>query len=243
MTKTIGMTFCLWRSSPITTLPTPPRTSLPSSQIKVITLVWKSPTTQFPLVPLNNWPRVWEMSNGSSASNSRSPVLSMSPVPNPGVLLFCPSLLEIKYGSIRAICRLDALPRNWISSRPVPFPSLRRSLRMLSASGSLSMKRVHNVFHASLLEPAPPDDIPLCTDSPPPPVEYSDHVEFEVAAILDSRVDRRRKDSGVLYLVQWAGFEGTAEEFSWEPVENVSNASAKVREFHRLHPGKPRPEA
>jgi len=52
-------------------------------------------------------------------------------------------------------------------------------------------------------EPALPNDIPLRTESPPPPVEYSDHVEFKVAAILDSRVDRRRKDSGVLYLVQW----------------------------------------
>jgi len=43
--------------------------------------------------------------------------------------------------------------------------------------------------------------------------------------------------------VQWAGFEGTAEEFSWEPLENVSNASAMVHEFHHLYPGKPRPEA
>jgi len=125
-----------------------------------------------------------------------------------------------------------------------PFPIIEKiSSHAFRLGLPLSMKRVHNVFHASLLEPAPPNDIPLRTESPPPPVEYSDHVEFEVAAILDSRVDRRRKDSGVLYLVQWAGFEGTAEEFSWEPVENVSNASAKVREFHRLHPGKPRPEA
>jgi len=105
------------------------------------------------------------------------------------------------------------------------------------------MKRVHNVFHASLLEPTLPNDIPLCTESPPPPVDYSDHVEFEVAAILDSHVDRWQKGSGILYLVQWAGFEGTAEEFSWEPPENVSNASTLVHNFHRLHPGKPHSEA
>ena len=105
------------------------------------------------------------------------------------------------------------------------------------------MKQVHNVFYTSLLEPALPNDIPLHTESPPLPVKYSDHIEFEVAAILDSHVDGWQKDSGVLYLVQWAGFKGTAEEFSWEPVENVSNASTKVHEFHHLHPGKPRPEA
>jgi len=105
------------------------------------------------------------------------------------------------------------------------------------------MKRVHNVFHALLLKPALPNDIPLHTESPPPPVKYSIHIEFEVAAILDLHVDRWRKGSGILYLVQWAGFKGTAEEFSWEPLENVSNASAMVCEFHRLYPGKPRSEA
>jgi len=104
------------------------------------------------------------------------------------------------------------------------------------------MKWVHNIFPASLLKPASPNDIPLCTESPPPLVEYSDHIEFEVAAILDSRVDQWRKGSGILYLVQWAGFEGTAEEFSWEPLENVSNASTMVHEFHRLYPGKPHSE-
>src|SRR5882762_4504036 len=129
------------------------------------------------------------MSNGSSTSNSRSPVPSMSPVLSPDMPPFHPLPLVTRSGSICATCGLDALPRSWISSGLVPFPSLRRSLHMPSASGSPSMKWVHNVFHALLLEPALPNDILLHTESPPPPVEYSDHIEFEVAAILDLRVD------------------------------------------------------
>src|SRR5882762_6589279 len=130
-----------------------------------------------------------------------------------------------------------------VHQRVSPFPIVEKiSSHAFHLRLPLSMKQVHNVFHASLLEPTSPNDIPLHTESPPPPVEYSNHIEFEVAAILDSRVDRRRKGSGILYLVQWAGFEGTTEEFSWEPLENMSNASAMVHEFHRLYPGKPRSE-
>ena len=125
-----------------------------------------------------------------------------------------------------------------------PFPIIEKiSSHAFCLRLPLSMKRVHNVFHALLLEPTPPNNIPLHTESLPLPVEYSDHIEFEVAAILDLCVDHQQKDSGVLYLVQCAGFKGTGEEFSWEPVENVSNASTKVHKFHCLHPGKPRPEA
>jgi len=124
-----------------------------------------------------------------------------------------------------------------------PFPIIKKiSSHTFRLGLPLSMKHVHYVFHASLLEPTLPNNIPLHTESSPPPVNYSNHIEFKVTAILDSCIDHQQKDTSVLYLVQWAGFEGTAEEFSWEPLENVSNASTMVHEFHRLHPGKPRSE-
>ena len=42
-------------------------------------------------------------------------------------------------------------------------------------------------------------------------------MEYEVYRILDSKIDRRRKGSGLLYLVEWSGFDNTADATSWEP--------------------------
>ena len=53
-----GMTFFPLRSLPTTTLLTLQPTSLPSLQTKVITLIWRSPMTQSPLVLLSSWPKV-----------------------------------------------------------------------------------------------------------------------------------------------------------------------------------------
>src|SRR5882724_11382300 len=92
-----------------------------------------------------------------------------------------------------------------------------------------------------LLQPTSPSEIPNRAVDPPPPVELDDADKWEVHRILDSRIDRRRKGSGLLYLVEWKGFDNTPDETSWEPPEHLANASDVVQAFHRAYPDKPAP--
>ena len=62
------------------------------------------------------------------------------------------------------------------------------------------MKAVHPVFHVSQLELSTPNTIPNRIQPPPPPVEVDDDIEYEIAEILDSKLDQRRKCK-LLYLV------------------------------------------
>jgi hypothetical protein len=95
---------------------------------------------------------------------------------------------------------------------------------------------LHPVFHVSLLEPAPIDNIPGRRQPPPEPVLIEDEFEWEVQAILDSKLDRGK----LKYLVEWRGFDDDAfERQSWEPAINVEGASHLVEEYHSLHPDKP----
>jgi len=62
---------------------------------------------------------------------------------------------------------------------------------------------------------------------PPPPVEVAGEKEYEVEEILD-RQERRGKTK---YLVKWKGY--TAEENTWEGLENLKNAKEKIEEFEK----------
>jgi len=62
---------------------------------------------------------------------------------------------------------------------------------------------------------------------PPPPVEVDGEKEYEVEKILD-RQERKGKTK---YLVKWKGY--TAEENTWEGIENLKNAMEKVEEFKK----------
>ena len=70
------------------------------------------------------------------------------------------------------------------------------------------------VFHVLMLEPATPNMIPDQVQSPPPPVFIDGKLEFEIAKILDSKVDQRRHNCKLLYLIRWTGYAGTDEETS-----------------------------
>ena len=100
------------------------------------------------------------------------------------------------------------------------------------------LRLLHPVFHVSLLEPYRENTIANRTQPPPLPVEVDGTTEYEVSAILDSRIHRRK----LQYLVQWAGYEGTAEAISWESPENVENSPLLVAQFHAKYPNKPRPD-
>ena len=62
---------------------------------------------------------------------------------------------------------------------------------------------------------------------PPPPVEVAGKKEYEVEEILDKR-ERRGKTK---YLVKWKGY--TAEENTWEGLENLKNVGEKIEEFEK----------
>ena len=103
-----------------------------------------------------------------------------------------------------------------------------------------TMKAVHPVFHVSQLEPAVPNSIPNRTQPPPPPIQVDGELEYEIAEILDSKVDRRRSCK-LLYLVRWLGYEGTDEETEWLPATELGHASDLVADFHSRYPDKPGP--
>jgi len=102
------------------------------------------------------------------------------------------------------------------------------------------LRAIHPVFHVSQLEPSLPNTIPNRTQPPPPPVEINDDIEYEIAEILDSKIDNRRKCK-LLYFVRWAGYEGTDEENSWLPANELDHAQEIVLDFHTRYPNKPGP--
>jgi hypothetical protein len=102
-----------------------------------------------------------------------------------------------------------------------------------------ALRSIHPVFHVSMLKTAPPDEIPNRSVTPPPPVEVDGDLEYEIAEILDSKIDRRRSCK-LLYLVRWLGYEGTEEESSWLPATEL-HANDLLRDFHTAYPSKPGP--
>jgi hypothetical protein len=102
------------------------------------------------------------------------------------------------------------------------------------------MRHVHPVWHISQLEPAHDAHFEGRMQPPPLPIKVEGEAEHEVAGILDSKLDSRRKEP-LVYLVKWTGYEGMPDESSWEPTEHLQHALDLVHEFHRQHPDKPGP--
>src|ERR1700722_19742279 len=102
------------------------------------------------------------------------------------------------------------------------------------------MKAVHPVFHVSQLELSTPNTIPNRIQPPPPPVEVDDDIEYKIAEILDSKLDQHRKCK-LLYLVQWAGYEGTDQEMDWVVPTESAHPSELVADFQSVHPSRPGP--
>jgi len=62
---------------------------------------------------------------------------------------------------------------------------------------------------------------------PPPPVEVAGEKEYKVEEILD----RQEKRGKTKYLIKWKGY--TAEENTWEGLENLKNVGRKIEEFEK----------
>jgi len=98
------------------------------------------------------------------------------------------------------------------------------------------LRSIHPIFHVSMLEPHTPSAILNCTEPPPAPVKGD--LEYEIAKILNTKIDKRRRCK-LLYYVQWLGYKGTDEETSWLPTDELGHATDLVKEFHQRYPDKP----
>ena len=104
-----------------------------------------------------------------------------------------------------------------------------------------TFRTVHPVFHVSMLEPSTQNEIPNQIQPAPPPVIIDGEPEYEVAALLDSKIDKCRCVCPLLYLVKWLGYEGTDQETEWLPATELGNATELVSDFHHANPTKPGP--
>jgi hypothetical protein len=102
------------------------------------------------------------------------------------------------------------------------------------------MHAVHPVFHVSMLEPSTPNSVPNRIQPPPPSVIIDEEPEYKISKILNSKLDKRQACK-LLYLVRWSSYEGTDEETSWIPANELRHTSKIVSEFHLRYPSKPGP--
>jgi hypothetical protein len=102
------------------------------------------------------------------------------------------------------------------------------------------MRRIHLVIHISQLELGHPNTIPGRVQPPPTPIEVDGELEYNIAEILDSKLDRRRRPL-LLYLVRWDSYAETPDETQWLKAEELDNASKMVEDFHTKYPDRPGP--
>ena len=91
-----------------------------------------------------------------------------------------------------------------------------------------SMK-MHPVFHVSLIKPYKGNPAEFNRQTPPPPevIIGSNDEEYEVEAILNKRIIRKKPQ----YLIKWTGYP--LYDSTWEPLENLTNAKEMVKDFER----------
>ena len=93
--------------------------------------------------------------------------------------------------------------------------------------------KIHPVIHVDRLSPWHDQGV----DQPPPPepIEVDGQLEYELEAILDSRMFRRQ----LQYYCKWKGY--SEKHNSWQTAADLANAQDLVAEFHRKNPLAPRP--
>jgi len=94
-----------------------------------------------------------------------------------------------------------------------------------------TLRRIHPVFHVSLLHPAKPA-IPGQRQEPTAPVLIADEPEYVVEQVLDSIQDH----DGYFYLVHWEGYPDS--EDTWEPYDFLKDVEA-FKEFYAANKESP----
>jgi Integrase zinc binding domain/Chromo (CHRromatin Organisation MOdifier) domain/Integrase core domain len=96
--------------------------------------------------------------------------------------------------------------------------------------------RIHNVFHATLLDSYHANEIDERTQLVPQlPEIVEGEPEYEVKEVLDSKVVGKT----VWYNVDWVRYG--PEERTWEPAGNLNHAEKLVATYHRRHSNRPSP--
>ena len=100
-------------------------------------------------------------------------------------------------------------------------------------------RRIHDVFHVSLLEQDSTKKGQI-NEFSVPEFEPGDDKEYEIEAIRDSAVYAKEADGhlpGLYYLVAWKGYP--KEENTWELSSAVMHLRKMVSTFHKDHSEKP----
>ena len=88
------------------------------------------------------------------------------------------------------------------------------------------------VFHVLLLEPARHDPLPGQINPTPPPVIVGDHEEWEVEAIVDSRIHYHT----LQFRIKWWGYDN----LTWEPWNHLRD-NLQLAPYHQQYPEWPGP--
>jgi len=91
--------------------------------------------------------------------------------------------------------------------------------------------KIHPVFHVSLLKKYVENYSKFSGRfaRPPPPVQFDEHVEYEIERILDRRDRVRGRGHQVEYLVKWKGYP--VNDATWKPAANLHNAVGAITKF------------
>jgi hypothetical protein len=88
--------------------------------------------------------------------------------------------------------------------------------------------RIHDVFHVDHFKPFVPSPESLGRQEAPPPDPeiINGEVEYEVEAILDHRIRRRKPE----FLVKWLGYDA-AKDSTWVPLKDMTNSADILRDY------------
>jgi len=98
------------------------------------------------------------------------------------------------------------------------------------------LRSIHPMFYVSQLEPALTSQIPNHINLPPP-IEIDRNLKFEIAQVLDSKLDKWKKNL-LLYYVCWTGYKSITEEYSWLAASDLENTNQLVANFYFRYPKK-----
>ena len=94
------------------------------------------------------------------------------------------------------------------------------------------MRSVYLVFHVSQLEPFVPNSILNHIQPLPPLIKVDEEPEYKISDILDLKINQRRHNCKLLYLVCWSEYEKTNEETSWLLATKLDHASELITDFY-----------